>query len=333
MGTVLRATACLIAGLTVAGLTTGCGESGSSGTEAPASVSAAGCAPVAGDQLVVLEDDKKLQNADNIIAAINAKVADPALVAAVDKVADALDTPKLIALNKAVDIDRKTSQVAAGEIAQSANLTAGLAKGPGGAIRIGAADFSESATLGALYEIVLDSIGYDATVTQIGNRELYQPQLEKGDIGVTAEYAATMAEFLNKKVNGATASPVASSDVEATVTALKSVGQKVGISFGKPAKAATQNAFAVTKALADKHSLRTLSDFASKCSGAASILAAGAECPQRPFCQQGLEQKYGIQFGRFASLDAGGPQTKNGLKTGTVTIGLVFSSDGSLAAG
>ena len=34
--------------------------------------------PVAGDQLVALEDDKKLQTADNIIPAVNAKAGDPA---------------------------------------------------------------------------------------------------------------------------------------------------------------------------------------------------------------------------------------------------------------
>jgi osmoprotectant transport system substrate-binding protein len=56
------------------------------------------------------------------------------------------------------------------------------------------------------------------------------------------------------------------------------------------------------------------------------VLAGPAECPQRPFCQPGLEKTYGLSIGSFASLDAGGPQTKNALKTGTATIGLVFSS-------
>jgi osmoprotectant transport system substrate-binding protein len=50
-----------------------CGEKGSSGTAAP-QASGAGCAPVAGDTLVVLDDDKKLQTADNIIAVVNGKV-------------------------------------------------------------------------------------------------------------------------------------------------------------------------------------------------------------------------------------------------------------------
>src|SRR5436305_11514406 len=123
---------CLVGLLTVAGLAAGCGKAGSSGTQAPASNAAGGgCAPVAGDKLVVLADDKHLQNSDNVIAAINAKAATPDLVAALDKVATALDTPKLVALNKATDVDHKTSAVAAQDFAQANNLPSGISKGSG----------------------------------------------------------------------------------------------------------------------------------------------------------------------------------------------------------
>ncbi len=55
------------------------------------------------------------------------------------------------------------------------------------------------------------------------------------------------------------------------------------------------------------------------------------ECPERPFCQAGLEDTYGLVFDSFTALDAGGPLTKTALTTGEVSVGLVFSSDGSLA--
>ena len=38
----------------------------------------------------------------------------------------------------------------------------------------------------------------------IGNRELYEPALEKGDISVVPEYAATLATFINGKVDART---------------------------------------------------------------------------------------------------------------------------------
>ncbi|MGI5146109.1 glycine betaine ABC transporter substrate-binding protein [Plantactinospora sp. CA-294935] len=318
-----------------AGFLAGCGGAGSSGTQAPATgAQGAGCAPVAGSSLVVLDDDKKLQNTDNIIPAINSKAAQPQLVAALDKVSDSLDTSKLIGLNKAVDVERKTPKVAAEEFASANNLTAGIPTGGTGNITVGAANFSENQTLGELYRIALTAAGYQVKVQQIGNRELYEPALEKGDIQVVPEYAATMADFLNNKVNakgGATPPPISSPDLNQTVTGLKAAGEKVGITFGKPSAAQDQNAFAVTREFADKYGVRTLSELAAKCSGSATVLGGPPECPQRPKCQAGLVQVYHFNAGRFDSLDAGGPQTKSALTSGTISVGLVFSSDGALA--
>ncbi|OLB82117.1 MAG: glycine/betaine ABC transporter substrate-binding protein [Actinobacteria bacterium 13_2_20CM_2_71_6] len=333
MNGVSRVALGLVGLLATAGLAAGCGKAGSSGTQAPASGAAAGgCAPVAGTKLVVLDDDKHLQNADNIIAAVNSKVATPELIAALDKVAAALDGPKLISLNKATDIDHKTPPVAAQEFAQANNLTSGITKGTAtGRILVGAANFTESQSVAELYKIVLTAAGYSASTQTIGDRELYEPSLEKGEIQVVPEYAATLTEFLNGKANGKTAAPKASSDVDKTVAALKELGSKYGLSFGQPAKANDQNAFAVTSAFADKYGVKTLSDFAGKCSGKDTILGGPAECPKRPFCQQGLESTYKISFGQFKSLDTGGPLTKQGLTSGQISIGLVFSSDAALA--
>jgi osmoprotectant transport system substrate-binding protein len=323
----------LVGLVAASGLATGCGQAGSSGTSAPASGAATGgCAPIAGDQLVMLTDDKKLQTVDNVIPAINSKAASTELTAALNKVSATLDTPKLIALNKATDVDHKTSQVAAQEFAQSSNLTGGIARGPGGDVKIGAANFSESQTIAELYKIALTAAGFSASTQTIGNRELYEPALEQNQIQVVPEYVGTLTEFLNTKINGKDATPLASSDLNKTVSALKGLGQKVSLAFGNPSPAADQNAFAVTKALADKHGLTTLSDFASKCSGKDSILGGPPECPQRPFCEQGLESTYKITFGQFKSLDSGGPLTKQGLTGGQVSIGLVLSSDAALAS-
>ncbi|WP_373313903.1 glycine betaine ABC transporter substrate-binding protein [Planosporangium flavigriseum] len=326
----MRAALGVAVGLATVGLAAGCGKAGSSGTQAAKDVQGAGCVPVAGEQLVMLTDDKKLQAVDNLIPAINAKAADPTLVAALDKVSTAVGAKELVALNKATDVDRKTPKAAAEEFAASGKL-AGIAKGAGGKITIGAANFSENETLGELYRIALEAAGYQATVQKIGNRELYEPALEKGDIQVVPEYVGTLTEFLNKKANGASPAPLASGDLDKTVAALTDLGSKVGLKFGKPSQAADQNAFAVTKAFADKYKVSTLSEFADKCSGRATVLGGPAECPQRPFCQPGLEQTYKMQFGKFASLDAGGPQTKNALRTGAVSIGLVLSSDAAFA--
>ena len=87
----------------------------------------------------------------------------------------------------------------------------------------------------------------------------------------------------------------------------------------------------MTTAFADEYGVTTLSDLAEKC-GSGLVLGGPPECPERPFCQPGLEDTYGLAFDSFTSLDAGGPLSKNALKQGKVAIALVFSSDAALAA-
>ncbi|GAA1757086.1 glycine betaine ABC transporter substrate-binding protein [Luedemannella helvata] len=317
--------------LVVAGTLTACGDAGSSGTTAPptATAAGAGCAPEKSDVLVVLADDKKLQNSDNIVAVANKSKSTPALLAAVDKVGAALDTTKLVALNKAVDVDRKTPAVAAKEFAEANSLTTGLSGGSGDVV-VGAANFPESETLAELYKLALNAAGFKATVKKSTNREVYEPAIERGEITVFPEYAATLTEFLNQKANGKDAKPVASGDINATIEALKPLADKYQLVVGTPSAATDQNAFATTKPLADKYGLKTLSDFAAKCNGGASVLAGPPECPQRPFCQPGLLETYGISFGNFFQADAGGPLAKGALKNGNASLALVFSSDSSL---
>ncbi|WP_028049130.1 glycine betaine ABC transporter substrate-binding protein [Cellulomonas sp. URHD0024] len=312
-----------------------CGSPGSGGgkaeTTAPGATAIAACDPVAGDKLVVLTDDKGLQNADNIIPAVNKAAADanPALVKTLDTVSAALDTDTLIQLNKAVDIDRRTSSEVAKEFVTKEKLAApDSAAGAGTSLTVGAANFSESSTLAEIYAEVLRTAGFKATVQTIGNRETYLPALQDGTLAAVPEYAATLADFLNAKANGADAPSVASGDVDATVAALKPLAEAAGLTVGTASAAQDQNAFAVTDKFAEAHGVKTLSDLAATCGGL--VLAGPAECPERPFCQPGLEDKYGLQFADFKSYDFG--LIGQAVLKGDAAIGLVLSSDGALAS-
>jgi osmoprotectant transport system substrate-binding protein len=329
----------ILAPLAVAvALTAACGESGSSGTgggDETAAASGEACAPVAGDQLVVLQDDKHLQNADNIIPVANARTAEsqPALLPALNAVSAALTTDELIQLNAAVDVERQSAEDVAAAWVEENGVTEGLEQGSG-AIAVGGANFTESTVLATIYADVLTAAGFDATVREVGNRELYMQALIDGtDIQVFPEYLSTATEFLNKQLNGEDAKPVASGDADATVTALQPLAQQVGLAFGEPSEAADQNAFAVTQEFADKVGVTTLSDLADACGDGSLVLGGPAECPERPFCQPGLEETYGLTFAEFRELDAGGPLTKAAIQQGEVSMGLVFSSDGALARG
>ncbi len=312
-----------------------CGTPGSGGGEADAQATSssglATCDPVKGDKLVVLEDDKGLQNADNVIPAVNKAAADanPAILQVLDEVSAKLDTDKLIELNKAVDIDRQTSSEVGEKFVTDEDIAADDATaGSGTSLVVGAANFSESATLAEIYAAALRTAGFTVEVRTIGNRELYLPQITDGSLTAVPEYAATLADFLNAQQNGADAKSVASDDVDATVTALTPLAEAAGITVGKPSAAQDQNAFAVTEAFAQEHDVKTLSDLAKVCGGL--VLAGPAECPDRPFCQPGLEETYGLEFAEFKSYDFG--LIGQAIRQGDAAIGLVLSSDGSLAA-
>ncbi|MCI4045268.1 ABC transporter substrate-binding protein [Streptomyces sp. TRM75563] len=203
--------------------------------------------------------------------------------------------------------------------------------GKKGSLVVGSASFTESKVLAELYAQILGDAGYSTSITTVKNRELYEPSLEKGEIDVVPEYAATIAEFLNAKVNGADeaqAKPVASGDVEATVSALKQLAEPLGLTVLPAGKAVDQNAFAVSKEFAEKNSLKTLSDL-----GKSKIkvkIAAGDECEVRPFCAPGLKKTYGIDVSGIDPKGVGTPQSKQAVRDGKVQLVLTTTTDAVL---
>jgi osmoprotectant transport system substrate-binding protein len=95
------------------------------------------------------------------------------------------------------------------------------------------------------------------------------------------------------------------------------------------APAVDQNGFVVTKATADRLKLTKLSDVAPV--GSQLVLGGPAECPNREFCALGLKNKYGITFKDFKALDTGGPLTVQALVGGQIDVGLLFTSDATIA--
>ena len=90
-----------------------CGSPGSGGGEAdPTSSGTSGlatCDPIAGDKLVVLEDDKGLQNAENLVPIVNTKwlAAHKQAEAALDALSAVLTTEDLTTLIGQVQIGRE----------------------------------------------------------------------------------------------------------------------------------------------------------------------------------------------------------------------------------
>ena len=200
--------------------------------------------------------------------------------------------------------------------------------GSKGKLVVGSAGFTESQIMSEMYAKLLAKAGYSAKVQKMNNRELYEPALEKGQIDVVPEYAATLAEFLNAKKNGPKAKPVASNDVETTVTALEKLAGPRGLKVLEAGKAVDQNAFAVSKSFAKKHKLKSLTDLGN--SGQKVKLAAGDECEERPFCRPGLEKTYAIDVTGVDPKGVGTTQSKQAVKSGADQMVLTTTTDATL---
>ncbi|GAO07344.1 putative ABC transporter substrate-binding protein [Streptomyces lydicamycinicus] len=195
-------------------------------------------------------------------------------------------------------------------------------------LTIGSAGFTESELLAQMYAALLDHAGYRTHVVTVGNRELYEPALEVGQIDVVPEYAATFADWLNAKNKGSKAAPVASPDIGATMAALRRLAGPRGLTVLPAGRAVDQNAFAVSAAYAREHHLKTLSDL-----GRAKLpvrLAAGDECVQRPFCAPGLKKRYGINITAIDPKGVGTTPAKQAVQNGQDQMVLTTSTDATL---
>jgi len=191
------------------------------------------------------------------------------------------------------------------------------------AITIGSTNFSEQLVLGELYSQILESNGYAVTRKfNLGNREIVFPALQSGQIDMEADYLATLLAFVDKTATGST-------DPKATATTLQGALTPKGVTVLDYAPAVDQNGFVVTKATADKYKLAKLSDVAAV--GNQLVLGGPAECPNREFCALGLKNKYGITFKEFKALDTGGALTVQALVGGQIDVGLLFTSDATIA--
>jgi glycine betaine/choline ABC-type transport system substrate-binding protein len=213
---------------------------------------------IATNGFVLLEDDKQLQLADNIVPVVRQDVLDanPAVADLLNTIMERLTQEELTNLNKAVTVDARPVADVASEWITSLNLDASSA-GLEGDIIVGSTNFYEQEILGEIFAQILESNG--ATVErkfQLGNREIVFPALEAGEIDILAEYAATALEFVNEGAGQATTDPAATTD------ALRAALEPKGLAALNYAEATDQNGFVVTQATADEHGLTTISDLA-----------------------------------------------------------------------
>ena len=205
----------------------------------------------------------------------------------------------------------------------------------GGPIIIGSQQYYSNEIIAELYAQMMEKVGLTVTRQyQIGQREVYLPELEAGKIHVIPEYGGNLLEYYSKtSASGspaATATPSRAAGDTASIqdTLLRTLPHSLTVL--NPAEATDQDSLTVTKATAQAHSLTSIGDLASL--GRSVTIAANSEFTTRPYGPKGLKAVYGVDASVTPVEDSGGPLTVKALTDGTVDVADIYSSDPAIGA-
>jgi osmoprotectant transport system substrate-binding protein len=216
-----------------------------------------------------------------------------------------------------------SSSASTGASATAAATAASSAANPlgggtsSGSVVVGSANFPENEVLAEVYALALQKAGVKATTKlNIGAREVYYPQVEKGAITIIPEYNGTLLTVEVDK----TSTAKTTADVDAALAAkLPS-----SVTVLNPAPAEDSDSITVTQANAAKYKLKSIADLSSVASQ--FVLGGPPEFKTRTDGVLGLKSVYGLTFKNFDPLDESGPITLAALTSGKVQAADVFTT-------
>jgi len=186
-----------------------------------------------------------------------------------------------------------------------------------GTVVIGSANFPENEVLAEVYALALKAKGVNVTTKlNIGAREAYYPQIEKGTISIIPEYNGTLLSVEVDKASTAKST----ADVDAALAAkLPST-----LTVLNPADAQDSDSVTVTQATAAKYHLTSIADL--KAVESQIVIGGPPEFKTRIDGLVGLKSTYGLTFKSFDPLDESGPITLAALQNGKVAAADVFTT-------
>jgi osmoprotectant transport system substrate-binding protein len=229
----------------------------------------------------------------------------------------ALTALSLAAVTACSSSSSSSSNASPGASATSSSSNPLSQGGAAGTVVVGSANFPEDELLAEIYIQALQAKGVKVTPKlNIGAREVYYPQIEKGTISIMPEYnGALLSVSVDPKSNAKT-----TAQVNAALTAKLPPTLQVL----NPAPAQDSDSVTVTAATAAKYHLKSIADLAPY----AKDMAIGGppEFKTRVDGLVGLKDTYGLTFKSFVPLDESGPITLAALKDGKVQAADVFTT-------
>ncbi|SEN45630.1 MULTISPECIES: ABC transporter substrate-binding protein [Cryobacterium] len=185
-------------------------------------------------------------------------------------------------------------------------------------IVVGSQAYYSNEIIAEIYSQALEAGGFTVDRQfQIGQREVYLPDIEAGKIDVFPEYSGSLLQALDKEAVGGT-SDETYDELQAALPDNLRVLDK--------ADASDQNSWTVTDAFASQYGL---TDIASLTKVTEPITVGGnSELETRPYGPTALKEKYGINIAGFVPVeDSGGPLTLKALVDGDIQLANIYTAD------
>lgn len=196
-------------------------------------------------------------------------------------------------------------------------------QGSGGgdkAIVVGSQDYYSNEIIAEIYAQALEHAGAKVDrQLRIGQREVYLPEIEKGQIDLFPEYTGPLLKYWKKDATAKQPDEVYSELSKAVPSGLRVLDQS---------EASDQDSYVVTREFADKWKLKTVADLAKVTDKL--TMGANSEAENRPNGPKGLKQVYGVTAGFTPIEDSGGPLTVKALKNNSIQLAIIYTADPSI---
>lgn len=190
-----------------------------------------------------------------------------------------------------------------------------------GTLAIGSQAYYSNEIIAELFAQVLEKAGFTVDRQyQIGQREVYMPELEAGSLDLLPEYLGNLLQHYQPDAGSASPEEISSSLEEALPEGLRV------LSF---AEASDQDSYTTTSDFASAHSLSEIGDLADVDEDLK--IAANSEFETRPYGPEGAKAVYDVDIAVVPVEDSGGPLTVQALLDGDVQLADIYSADPSIA--
>ena len=189
-----------------------------------------------------------------------------------------------------------------------------------GPIVVGSQDYYSNEIIAEIYAQALEAADYQVERDfRIGQREVYMGEVENGTVDLFPEYSGPLLQYWEPGTSARLGDEVHAELVDATPE---------GLTVLDDAPATDQDAYVVTRELAEEYDLTSIPDLANIPGDL--VLGANSEAETRPNGPTGLRDTYGIEADFTPIEDGGGPLTIKALEDGDVQFAIVYTADPSI---